>query len=161
MVTQFDPFRDFDRLAERMLTRAGELGTTMRAMPIDVFSSGDHYVLHADLPGVDPGSIDVGVDGRMLTIRAQRSERSEGVEWLTQERATGTFARQLTLGEAVDLDHIEAGYADGVLTLTIPLAERAKPRRIAVAHNAGGGGGGGAGVIEGESKTKARVGSSA
>lgn len=132
VVTRFDPFRDLDRLAERLISQAGEASQAMRALPVDLFRSGDHYALLCDLPGVDPGSIEVGVDGRTLTIRAQRSARGEGVEWLTQERPTGTFVRQLTLGPAVDLDHIEATYADGVLTLTLPVAETAKPRVIPV-----------------------------
>jgi HSP20 family protein len=134
MVTRFDPFRDFDRLAERVLNTASDMGQAMRAMPIDLFRTGDHFVLHCDLPGVDPGSIDVGVDGRVLTIRAQRTSREENVEWLTQERLSGTFARQLTLGDGLDLDNIQATYADGVLTLTLPVAEQARPRRINVTH---------------------------
>jgi len=132
VVTRFDPFRDLDRLAERLISQAGEASQAMRALPVDLFRSGDHYALLCDLPGVDPGSIEVGVDGRTLTIRAQRSARSENVEWLTQERPSGTFVRQLTLGPAVDLDHIEATYDDGVLTLTLPVAEAAKPRVIPV-----------------------------
>lgn len=132
MVTRFDPFRDFDRLAERMLSTATDMSQTIRAMPVDVYRSGDHYVLHCDLPGADPGSVDVGVDGRTLTIRAQRSPHGEDVEWLTHERPTGTFVRQLSVGNGLDLEHIEATYADGVLALSIPVAEQAKPRKIAV-----------------------------
>ena len=134
MVIRFDPFRDVDRLAERLLTSAGEMGQAMRGMPLDVYRSGDHYVIHCDLPGADPGSVDVSVDGRTLTIRAQRSPRAEDVEWLTQERASGVFARQLNLGPGLDLDHIDATYTDGVLTLSVPVAEQAKPRKIDVAH---------------------------
>ena len=132
VVTRFDPFRDFDRLAERVLSTASDMGQTMRAMPMDLYRSADHYVLHCDLPGIDPGSVDVGVDGRVLTIRAQRSPRGDDVEWLTQERPTGTFVRQLTLGSGLDVERIEATYASGVLTLTLPVAEEAKPRRIPV-----------------------------
>jgi HSP20 family protein len=132
VVTRFDPFRDFDRLAERMLSTATDMSQTIRAMPMDVYRSGDHYVMHCDLPGADPGSVDVGVDGRTLTIRAQRSPRGEDVEWLTHERPTGTFVRQLNVGNGLDTEHIEATYADGVLTLSIPVAEQAKPRKIAV-----------------------------
>lgn len=137
MVTRFDPFRDFDAMASRLLSQASDLGQTMRAMPMDLFRSGDHYVLLCDLPGVDPGSIDIGVDGRVLTIRAERTRRGDDVEWLTQERSTGTFARQLTLGSGLDLDRIEAHYDDGVLSLLLPVAEEAKPRRIQVAHTGG------------------------
>lgn len=138
MVMRFDPFRDVDRLTERLLTTAADMGQTMRAVPLDVYRSGDHYVVHCDLPGVDPGSVDVGVDGRTLTIRAQRSPRADDVEWLTHERPTGTWVRQLSLGGGLDLEHIEATYADGVLTLSIPVAEQAKPRKVSVTHVAGG-----------------------
>ncbi len=137
MGARFDPFRDLDRLAERLISQAGEASQAMRALPVDLFRSGDHYALLCDVPGVDPGSIEVGVDGRTLTIRAQRSARSDDVEWLTQERSSGTFVRQLTLGPAVDLEHIEATYQDGVLTLTLPVAEAAKPRRIPVGTGPG------------------------
>ena len=128
----YDPFRDLDMLTERMLSRATDAGQAMRSMPVDLFRSGDHYVLRCDLPGADPGSVDVGVDGRTLTIRAQRSAQPEDVEWLAQERPTGTFVRQLTLGRGLDLDRIEATYTDGVLTLSLPVAEEAKPRRIPI-----------------------------
>ena len=138
MVTRFDPFRDFDAMASRLLSQATDLGQAMRAMPTDLFRSGDHYVLLCDLPGIDPGSIDIGVDGRVLTIRAERTRRGDDVEWLTQERPTGTFVRQLTLGSGLDLDRIEARYDDGVLSLLLPVAEEAKPRRIQVAHAGGG-----------------------
>jgi HSP20 family protein len=137
VVTRFDPFRDLDRLAERMLGAASDMSQTMRAMPMDVFRSGDHFVLLCDLPGADPGSVDVSVDGRTLTVRAERSPRSDEVDWLTQERPSGTFARQLTLGDGLDLDQIEATYSDGVLALSIPVAEQAKPRRVAVTHQHG------------------------
>jgi len=134
VVTRFDPFRDLDSLTERMLSRAADMSQAMRTMPIDLFRSGDHYVLRCDLPGADPGSVDVGVDGRLLTIRAQRSTPPEDVEWLTQERPTGTFVRQLTLGYGLDVEQIEATYADGVLTLSLPVAEEARPRQITVTH---------------------------
>lgn len=137
MVTRFDPFRDLDRFTERLIAQAGEAQQAMRAMPVDLFRDGDQFVLHCDLPGVDPGSIEVGVDGRMLTIRGQRSSQDANLEWLTQERPTGTFARQLTLGPAVDLENIQATYTDGVLTLTLPVAEVAKPRRIPVQQTHG------------------------
>lgn len=132
MATRFDPFRDLDRLAERMFTSAVDLGQAMRAMPIDLYRDGDHWILLCDLPGIDPGSIDVDVDGRVLTIRAQRAAGPDGVEWLAAERVSGTFARQLTLGDGVDLDQIGASYTNGVLMLTLPVAEAAKPRKIVV-----------------------------
>ncbi len=132
MATRFDPFRDLDRLAERMLTSAVDMGQALRAMPIDLYRDGDHWILLCDLPGIDPGTIDVDVDGRVLTIRAQRAAGPDGVEWLAAERVSGTFARQLTLGDGVDLENIAASYVNGVLTLTLPVAEAAKPRKIAV-----------------------------
>jgi HSP20 family protein len=137
VVIRFDPFRDVDRLAERLLSSATDMGHSMRALPMDVYRSGDQYVIHCDLPGADPGSVDVSVDGRSLTIRAQRSSRSEDVDWLTQERTTGVFVRQLNLGPGLDLDRIDANYTDGVLTLTIPVAEQAKPRKIDITHAGG------------------------
>ncbi len=137
MANRFDPFRDLDRLAERMLSTAVDAGQALRAMPIDLYRDGEHWTLQCDLPGVDPGSIDVAVDERVMTIRAQRATGVEGAEWLAAERVSGTFARQLTLGNAVDLEHITASYTDGVLTLTLPVAEAAKPRKIAVESGGG------------------------
>ncbi|HEY0000364.1 MAG TPA: Hsp20/alpha crystallin family protein, partial [Actinoplanes sp.] len=107
-------------------------GTTL-AMPMDLYRSGDHFVLHCDLAGVDPGSVQIDVDNRVLTIRAERSPRTDNdVQWVRRERATGTFERRLTLADGLDLDRITATWQNGVLTLTIPVAEAAKPRRIAV-----------------------------
>jgi HSP20 family protein len=103
---------------------------------MDLYRLGDHYVLHADLPGVDPGSVDIHVENGMLTISAERSERTEdGVQWLANERFAGSFRRQLSLGEDVDTDRISATYHNGVLTLTIPVAEKAKPRKIEISHS--------------------------
>ncbi|MDD9205237.1 Hsp20/alpha crystallin family protein [Georgenia sp. 10Sc9-8] len=106
------------------------------AMPLDLYREGDSFVATIDLPGVDPASIDIDVEDRTLTIRAERHVREgEDVQWLTRERPTGTFARQLTLGAGLSVDGIDAAYADGVLRLTIPMAEEAKPRKIQVAHS--------------------------
>jgi HSP20 family protein len=122
-----------DRLMNQVLGSQRASAT----MPMDLYRAGDHYVLHVDLPGADPGSIDVNVDDRTLTIRAQRTARTEdGVQWLAKERPVGTYARQLTVGRGLALDAIAASYADGVLTLTIPVAEEAKPRRIEVTTGA-------------------------
>lgn len=100
---------------------------------MDLYRTGDHYVLHADLPGIDPGSVNVSVENGILTIEAERSARSdENVQWLASERFTGKFMRQISLGEGVDADHITATYDNGVLTVTIPVAEKAKARRIEV-----------------------------
>ncbi len=129
MAMNFDPFRELDRMASALLdTRQGP-----RLMPMDLYRDGDHYVLAADLPGVDPGSVDVDVDGQLLTIRAERTlRRAEGVSWLAHERQSGSFLRQLNLGQGIDTDHITASYENGVLLVTIPVSERAKPRRIEV-----------------------------
>lgn len=131
MATRFDPFQEMDRVLGQML--AADRAST--GMPMDLYRDGDHYVLHVDLPGADPGTIDVAVEDRTLTIRANRSGRTEhDVQWLAKERPAGTYARQLTVGRGLALDQISATYADGVLTLTIPVAEEAKPRRIEVQH---------------------------
>ena len=128
MVLTFDPFRDFDRLAEQMLGSSATM-----AMPLDLYRSGEHFVLHCDLAGIDPGSVQVGVENRVLTIRAERTPRTDDdVQWIRRERVTGTFERRLTLGDGLDLDHIAATWQDGVLTLTIPIADTAKPRRIPI-----------------------------
>jgi HSP20 family protein len=132
---RFDPFRDLDRVTEQLLGTADGSARLPRFMPMDLYRTGDHFVLHADLPGVDPGTVDVSVDSGTLTIKAERSSRTEdSVSWLASERPTGTYMRQLTLGEGIDPDGIEATFTHGVLTLTIPVAERAKPRRIEVSH---------------------------
>jgi HSP20 family protein len=132
-VLRFDPFRDIDRVAEQLLGVPAGTARAPRFMPMDLYRSGDHYVLHADLPGVDPGSVDLGVENGTLTIKAQRSGRTEdGVQWIASERFTGTYMRQLSLGNDVDADAITATYANGVLTVSIPIAEKAKARRIEV-----------------------------
>jgi HSP20 family protein len=132
-VLRFDPFRDFDRMTEQLLGVPSGTARAPRFMPMDLYRSGDHYVLHADLPGVDPGSVDVSVENGTLTIRAQRSERTEdGVQWISSERFTGTYLRQLSLGEGIDTEKIGATYANGVLTVTLPVAERAKPRKVSI-----------------------------
>ncbi|NUT57610.1 MAG: Hsp20/alpha crystallin family protein [Agromyces sp.] len=129
MAMYWDPFRELDRLAAGMLdSRQGP-----RVMPIDLHRDGDHYVLSADLPGVDPGSIDVDVDGQLLTIRAERTLRSDSdVQWLAHERPSGSFLRQLTLGDGLDTASISAHYDNGVLSVVIPVSERAKPRKVEV-----------------------------
>jgi HSP20 family protein len=128
----FDPFREMDRLTNQLF---GTSGTARgpRWMPMDLYRVEDHFVVAVDLPGVDPGSIDLNVDGNTLTIRAERSVRSdENAQWLAQERPAGSFMRQLNLGDGLDVDRIEASYDAGVLTVTIPVAERARPRKISV-----------------------------
>ncbi|GAA1734472.1 Hsp20/alpha crystallin family protein [Microcella frigidaquae] len=130
MMMSLDPFRELDRMAATLLDRRD----TPRIMPIDLYRDADHFVLTAELPGVDPGSVDVDVDGQLLTIRAERTPRSqEGVQWLARERAAGAFQRQLTLGRDIDTEGISAHYENGVLSVMIPVAEKAKPRKIAIA----------------------------
>lgn len=129
MLMRTDPFRDLDRLAQQVL------GTPARpaAMPIDAYRHGDEFVVEFDLPGVDPGSIDLVVEKNVLTVHAQRRRTAlDGVELLVGERPQGTFSRQLFLGEGLDTERIDAGYADGVLTLRLPIAEKAKPRRVPI-----------------------------
>ncbi len=124
-----DPFRDFDRVAQQFF------GTTNRpaVMPMDAWREGDRFIVELDLPGVAKESIDIDVERNVLTIRAERVARNGDWEMLTSERTRGAFSRQLVLGDNLDLDKIEAGYADGVLRLVIPVAERAKPRKVEIA----------------------------
>lgn len=106
-------------------------------MPIDLYRDGDHYTLNADLPGIDPKSVDLDVDGRYLTIRAERiAPSAEGRAWLARENRTGSFVRRLTLSDGVDRDNISASYDAGVLSVTIPVSEKAKSRKIEVATSA-------------------------
>ncbi|MCE0487036.1 Hsp20/alpha crystallin family protein [Ornithinimicrobium sediminis] len=131
--TRFNPFGEMDRLlSDAMRTPAAA------PMPMDLYRHNEQFVAHIDLPGVDPSSIDVDVEDHTLTIRAERAARQgEDLQWLSRERPSGTFARQLTLGHGVATDRIEAEYTDGVLTLVIPVAEEAKPRKISVSHRQG------------------------
>ena len=128
MPRTYDPFRDMERLFGEV-TRSAQPGTAM-----DLYRSGDNFVAEFDLPGVDPASIDIDIDDRTLTLRAERKGK-EADQWLVRERATGAVARQLSLGRGVDATRIQADYADGVLTLTIPVAEESKPRKISVQHS--------------------------
>jgi HSP20 family protein len=124
-----DPFRDFDRLTQQFF------GTTNRpaVMPMDAWREGDSFVIEFDLPGVAPESIDLDVERNVLTVRAERVARNGDWEMLASERPRGAFSRQLVLGDNLDLEHIEASYEGGVLRLLVPVAERAKPRRIEIA----------------------------
>ena len=123
-----DPFRDLDRLTQQIL------GTTNRpaVMPMDAWRDGDRFVIEFDLPGVARDSIDLDVERNVLTVRAERVPRNGDWEALASERPRGVFSRQLVLGDNLDLDRIEAGYAEGVLRLLVPVAEKAKPRKIEV-----------------------------
>ncbi len=131
MLLRTDPFREFDRLTQQMF---GSNGTLARpsVMPMDAWRDGDTFQVEFDLPGVDPGSIDLDVERNVVTVRAERPTRASDAELIAAERPRGVFSRQLVLGDNLDTEHIAASYDAGVLTLSIPVAERAKPRKISV-----------------------------
>ena len=139
MLMRTDPFRDFDRLAQQFL---GNSGTWSRpvTMPLDAYRTGNDYVVAFDLPGVDPDAIELNIERNVLTVRAERRPNpvGEDVEMQIAERPLGVFSRQLFLGDTLDTDKVTASYDAGVLTLRIPVAEQAKPRRIEIS-NAGSG----------------------
>ena len=126
-----DPFRALDRLSAQML---GASGTPSRPvlLAMDAWREGDHFFLEFDVAGVDAKSIDLDVERNVLTVRVERPELPADREMLTAERVRGVFSRQIVLGDNLDLDRIDANYDSGVLRLRIPVAERAKPRRIDV-----------------------------
>lgn len=127
MLMRFDPFAELDRLSRETF------GRRPAVMPMDAYRSGERFVVRFDLPGVDPGSIDLTVEKNVLTVHAQRAwAPAEGEEVVVAERPQGTFSRQLFLGETLDSEHIDAHYDQGVLTLTVPVAERARPRKVEV-----------------------------
>ncbi|WP_354644758.1 Hsp20/alpha crystallin family protein [Kitasatospora camelliae] len=135
MLMRTDPFRELDRLTQQFL---GTTGTWSRPtpMPLDAYRAGDEYVMCFDLPGVDPEAIDIDVERNMLTVKAERRPRhdAEDVKWELSERPLGVFSRQVMLSDTLDPQGITADYDAGVLTLRIPVAERAKPRKIAISH---------------------------
>ena len=128
MLMRTDPFRELDRLTQQVF------GTAARPafMPMDAWRDGDTFHIEFDLPGVRADSIDLDVERNVLTVRADRPARDGNVELIAAERPSGVFSRQLILGDNVDLDKISASYHDGVLSLEVPVAEKAKPRKIAV-----------------------------
>lgn len=128
MLMRFDPFADFDRLTRQVW---GEGRANF--MPADAYRMDDRLYIHLDLPGIDPDSIDITVEKNTLTIAAERKwERDDDVQVLLNERSTGSYSRRFFLGEGLDTDAIEAGYDHGVLTVTVPVAEVARPRKIEV-----------------------------
>jgi HSP20 family protein len=140
MLMRFDPFRELDTVAQALARQTG--GSRQANMPMDAYRKGDRFIVRLDLPGVDPDSIDLTVEKNVLTVRAERNwESSQDEEVLVQERPQGTFSRQLFLGDSLDSEHIEATYDAGVLTLTIPVAEQAKPRKVPISHGNGEGDG--------------------
>ncbi|HVN52625.1 MAG TPA: Hsp20/alpha crystallin family protein [Acidimicrobiales bacterium] len=130
MLMRTDPFRDLDRLVDQVV------GTPSRpaSMPMDAYRNGDTFLVMFDLPGVGPDSIDLTVEKNVLTVHAERTRPvgADDVEMIASERPQGSFSRQLFLGDALDADAIEADYRAGVLTLRIPIAERAKPRKVEI-----------------------------
>lgn len=136
MLLNYEPFSPADafRFLDRLANSGSSTGHTV--MPMDVYRLGDHVVAAFDLPGVDPGSIDVTVEGNALSVRAERTTLvDEGADWIAAERPRGTHQRRLMLGRDLDPDRLTAAYRDGVLTITLPIAERAKPRRVAIDHD--------------------------
>lgn len=130
MAMSFDPFSELDRIAQAVTSSRG---SAPRFMPVDLFREQDQYVLSADLPGIDPGSVDIDVDGQLLTIRAERTpDTRDGSKWLAQERPHGSYMRQFSLGEGVDVENISAVYDNGVLNVILPVSPKAKPRKIDV-----------------------------
>lgn len=132
MLMRSDPFRELDRLSQQMFS--GMNGTVARpsAMPMDAWRDGDRFVIEFDLPGVRAESIDLDVERNVVTVRAERPVPEEEREMLASERMRGVFSRQLVLGDNLDTERIQASYDSGVLTLHIPVAEQAKPRKISV-----------------------------
>ncbi|MDT5312809.1 MAG: hypothetical protein QOE74_1829 [Mycobacterium sp.] len=128
MLVRTDPFRDLDRLTQQVL------GTAARpaVMPMDAWREGDRFIVEFDLPGVDEQSLDLDVERNVLTVHATRADLDPDREMVSAERARGVFSRQLFLGENLDTERIEASYQGGVLRLVIPVAEKAKPRRIEI-----------------------------
>jgi HSP20 family protein len=130
MLMRFDPFRELDRLTEQLASTASR---APRAFPMDAYRRGDRFIVEFDLPGVEPASIELTVEQNVLTVRAERRfEPREGDEVIVAERPQGRYARQVFLGDALDSEHVQATCRLGVLALTIPVAEAAKPRRVPV-----------------------------
>ena len=130
MLMRFDPFRELDRLTQNLTSPAAAV------MPMDAYRHGEEYIVHFDLPGVEASSIEVTVERNVLSVSAQRRwEPTEGDRIVASERPHGSFSRQLFLGEGLDADGVSARYTDGVLTVAVPVSEKAKPRRVAISAN--------------------------
>lgn len=133
MLMRTDPFRELDRFAQQVL------GTAARpaVMPMDAWREGEQFVVEFDLPGINADSLDIDIERNVVTVRAERPALDPNREMLATERPRGVFSRQLVLGENLDTDKIEASYREGVLRLRIPVAEKAKPRKISVDRGGG------------------------
>ncbi|HZO66292.1 MAG TPA: Hsp20/alpha crystallin family protein [Kribbellaceae bacterium] len=136
MLMRFDPFRELDRLADQAWR-----GGRMPVMPLDAYRQGDTFIVDFDLPGVDPSSIDLTVEQNVLTVSAERTwQRQDGVDVVAAERPQGRFSRQLFLGDSLDSTKVEANYTNGVLTVRLPVAEQAKPRKVEIGAGTDNGG---------------------
>jgi HSP20 family protein len=134
-VLRFDPFQEFDRLSRQMLGG----GRGPRSMPMEAYRRGDQFFIHLDLPGVNPDDVQLTVERNVVAVRAERRPFwQQGDEVLVDETPQGSFSRQLFLGDNLDAGHLEASYDQGILTLTIPVAEQAKPRRVEISAKPGG-----------------------
>jgi HSP20 family protein len=131
MLMRTDPFRELDRLTQQVFGTNGTLARPA-VMPMDAWRDGDTFHVEFDLPGINPESIDLDVERNVVTVKAERPPRASDAELIAAERPRGVFSRQLILGDNLDTEHIAASYNAGVLTLQIPVAEQAKPRKIAI-----------------------------
>jgi HSP20 family protein len=137
MLMRFDPFRDLDRLTQNLWN--GDV-RRLNGVPMDAYRKGGQFLVHFDVPGVDPNSIELTVEKNVLTVTAERNRQwaDDVDEVVVSERPVGSFSRQLFLGETLDAEHIEANCENGVLTLRIPVAEAAKPRKVEITSNGNG-----------------------
>ena len=133
MLMRTDPFRELDRLSQQLFGNGTLARPTM--MPMDAWRDGDTFLVEFDLPGVDPDSIDLDVERNVVTVKAERAARDDNAEMIAAERPRGVFSRQLVLGDNLDTEQITANYDKGVLSLRIPVAEQAKPRKISVTNS--------------------------
>src|SRR4051812_16187684 len=133
MLMRTDPFRELDRLTQQLVGTDGTLARPA-VMPMDAWRDGDSFYVEFDLPGVNPDSIDLDVERNVVTVKAERPTRASDADLIAAERPRGVFSRQLVLGDSLDTEHIRASYEAGVLRLAIPVAERAKPRKISISH---------------------------
>lgn len=139
MLMRFDPFRDLDRLTQNLWSADTR---RVNAFPMDAYRKGSEFLVHFDVPGIDPDSIELTVEKNVLTVSAERTRHwgEEAEEVVVSERPTGRFSRQLFLGETLDSERIEASCDNGVLTLRIPVAEAAKPRKVEISSSGAGDG---------------------
>ena len=136
MLMRTDPFRELDRLTQQVFGNSTGTWSRPTAMPMDAYRVGDEFVVAFDLPGVSPDAIELDVERNVLTVKAERrpTRETEHVEMQVAERPLGMFSRQLFLGDTLDAENISAHYDSGVLTLRIPIAPQAKPRKISITH---------------------------